>query len=76
MDSPRDSVAYASTSTDEVLRLATVTEHRKWGAKGEWGGRVAWAFSFDGLLDAAATFPCPPASAPLSPPEWHIAVFR
>ena len=34
-----------------------MTEHRKYKVKGEFAGRLAWAMSFDGVLDAIATFP-------------------
>lgn len=42
---------------DYCLRLANVTERRRWGQLGPVWGRVGWALSFEGILDALATFP-------------------
>jgi len=51
----------ASTSyaflIDYFLRIATVIERKRWRTQGCCLGRLGWALSFDGVLDALATFP-------------------
>lgn len=42
---------------DYVLRIATITENRMYKAKGAVWGRLSWALSAAGVLDALSTFP-------------------
>eukprot|EP00931_Biecheleriopsis_adriatica_P000848 TRINITY_DN100975_c0_g1_i1.p1 TRINITY_DN100975_c0_g1~~TRINITY_DN100975_c0_g1_i1.p1 ORF type:complete len:490 (+),score=79.17 TRINITY_DN100975_c0_g1_i1:58-1527(+) len=42
---------------DYVLRVATITEDKVYVAKGPLWGRLSWAFSCEGLLDALSILP-------------------